>query len=357
MTKRWPRERIQGWYAEQPWLCGFNYLPHTAVNWIDMWQGDTFDAATIEAEFALAEQIGFNTLRTNLHSLVWHDDPAGLRSRIDRFLGIASRHGLRAMLCLFDDCGFSGQEPRLGAQGDPIPGVHNSRACASPGRAVVRDRTCWALLEDYVGDIVGHFRDDARVLAWDLYNEPGNNSVFGPFGLSSEAPLLPHSMDLVRSAFEWARGVEPVQPLTTGIFNPSWPEENAVLAELSDFVTFHNYLDLGLLQAQVAFLRSHGRPLMCTEWLARGLGSLPHTHLPYFKSERIGCYHWGLVNGRTQTHLPWPGLAGAVDATVWQHDLFHSDGRPYDTEELEVFRQVLGSRGVGDIRLQPPVRR
>lgn len=340
---RWPREKIAGWYAELPWLCGFNYLPQTAVNWIELWQAQTFDAATIERELTLAQDVGFNTLRTNLHSLIWLDDAAGLRSRLDRFLGIASQRGMSTMLCLFDDCGFSGQEPRLGPQGDPIPAVHNSRACASPGRAVVRDPAQWGPLEGYVKDVVGHFREDPRIVAWDLYNEPGNNWVFGASGSRTEASLLPQSIDLARLTFDWARSVGPVQPLTSGIFNPGWPEENAVLAELSDFVSFHNYSDLGLLGAQVDYLKQYGRPLICTEWMARGLGSLAHTHLPYFKSERIGCYHWGLVNGRTQTHLPWPGVETFGDPNVWHHDLFRADGRPYDDDELGAFRQALRS--------------
>ena len=36
------------------------------------------------------------------------------------------------MLCLFDDCEFSGEAPFWGAQPTPKPGVHNSRALGSP---------------------------------------------------------------------------------------------------------------------------------------------------------------------------------------------------------------------------------
>jgi hypothetical protein len=340
----WPRERIAEWYARQPWLCGFNYLPRTAINWIDLWQAESFDAGAITEELGWAHEVGFNTLRTNLHSLVWADDPAGLRARVDRVLGIAARQGMRTMFCLFDDCGFSGREPQLGPQGDPVPGVHNSGACASPGRAVVRDRRQWGGLEHYVKDIVGHFRDDARIVAWDVYNEPGNEASFLPRPtLGSGDPLLPHSLELLKASFSWAREMRPTQPLTVGVWNPGWPEENAVLLQLSDFVSFHNYAELSLLEAHVESLRSQGRPVVCTEWLARGLGSRVETHLPYFIRERIGCYHWGLVNGRTQTHLPWPGFESAYADGTWQHDLFHTDGTPYDAGELTVFRRALAT--------------
>lgn len=342
MMQRWSREQIAEWYERQPWLCGFNYLPRTAINWIELWQNESFDAGTIEQELGWAADVGFNTLRTNLHSLVWAEDRDGLRSRIDRFLGIAGRHGMRVMLCPFDDCGFSGHEPRLGAQGDPIPGVHNGGACASPGRTIVRNRQSWDLLEEYVTDVIGHFRDDERILAWDLYNEPGNESVFTAAGGSGqEDPLHPHSLELLKQSFVWARRVRPTQPLTSGIWNPALTDQTAILLETSDFPSFHNYFNLEVLTAQVEELKRHGRPLVCTEWLARTLDSRPATHLPYFERERIGCYHWGLVNGRTQTHLPWRGLGSLGDPGTWFHDLLHADGRPYDAEEIALFRRML----------------
>jgi hypothetical protein len=337
----WTREAAADWLARQPWLCGFNYLPRTAVNWIDQWQAETFDEATIAQELGWAAGIGFNTLRTNLHSLVWAADPAGLRARIDRFLGIAARHGIATMLCLFDDCGFSGEEPRLGPQGDPLPGVHNGRACASPGREVVRNRAEWDRLEGYVADVVGHFAEDSRVLAWDLYNEPGNDSVIRPGGgTPTTDALIPFSFDLAVQTFTWARAARPTQPLTTGVWHPAWPDVNARLIELSDVVSFHNYFNLETVRAQVENLEKHGRPLLCTEWLARSLGSRVATHLPYFAGKKIGCYHWGLVNGRTQTHLIWNGLEQLVQAGEWHHDLLHPDGTPYDAEEVALFERM-----------------
>jgi hypothetical protein len=341
--ERWPVERAARWYAGLPWLCGFNYLPRSAVNWTELWQGESFDPATIEQELGWAEGVGFGALRTNVQFLVWLADPAGLRERLDRFLGIAARSGMRTLLCLFDDCAFSGREPYLGRQDDPLPGIHNSGGAASPGREVVRDRSRWPDLERYVSDLVSHFRDDERVLGWDLYNEPGNEAVFTrEVGRDPRGPLVAHSMALAEASFGWARAAEPSQPLTTGIWNPRWVEHNRRLAELSDVVSFHHYLGLENLRDLVAELRRAGRPLLCTEWLARGLGSVPATHLPFFREQGIGCFHWGLVRGRTQTHLPWPGLERLARGGLWHHDLFQPDGTPYDAEEIAFFRAQLG---------------
>ncbi len=351
-SERWPAERAREWLEREGWLVGFNYLPRTAVNWTELWQEESFDLATIDQELGWARDIGLNALRTNLQFLVWRHDPAGLRARIDRFLGVAARHGIRVMLCPFDDCAFSGREPYLGRQSAPIPGIHNSGAAASPGRAVVRDRTRWPELESYLRDVVGHFRDDARIAAWDLYNEPGNDFVFtrevardATSAAEATAPLWRHSMDLARACFGWARASEPVQPLTAGVWSLQWQERESDLLALSDVTSFHSYMPLEMLAAQVTQIREDSRPLLCTEWLARGLGSQAATHLPYFAEQRIGCFHWGLVNGRTQTHLPWPGFEGLYADGRWHHDLLHLDGTPYDSAEIAEFRRWCARAG------------
>lgn len=342
-SARWSRERIDDWYARQPWIVGFNYLPRTAVNWTELWQAETFDLGTIEQELDWARELGFNALRTNLQYLVWKHDPAGLRARLDRFLGAAAARGMRTLLCPFDDCAFSGLEPYLGPQHQPLPGLHNSGAAASPGREVVRARAHWPDLERYVRDVVGHFRDDARLLAWDLYNEPGNQGVISrPVERHPEGPLWPHSMALAEACFDWARAAAPTQPLTSGVWSPRWRERELRLVELSDFTSFHHYLALPALSNHVDELRAFDRPLVCTEWLARSLGSLPSAVLPYFAKERIGCFHWGLVQGRTQTHLPWPGIPHP-DPALWHHDLLHPDGTPFDVAEIALFRAACST--------------
>jgi len=89
----------------------------------------------------------------------------------------------------------------------------------------------WAVLEGYTKGVVGFFRDDQRVLAWDLYNEPGNS------GYGSR------SLPLLESVFEWARTAAPRQPLTVGIWDESkeLAELNNLQAERSDIISFHSY--------------------------------------------------------------------------------------------------------------------
>jgi hypothetical protein len=342
---RWTHDRAWAWYDALPWLVGCNFIPSTAVNQLEMWQADTFDPATIDRELGWAQDLGLNTMRVFLHDLLWDDDAAGFTTRIDEYLSIASSHGIRTLFALFDDCWHGGA--KLGPQPLPVPGRHNSRWLQSPGDDAVDHPDTWGRLEAYVTGVIGRFANDERVLAWDLYNEVTNLMIDQslppderPAAVAAATERRPERMEshlrLFDLAFAWARAARPDQPLTAGTWFPD-SELNARIVQQSDVVTFHNYGDAPALERHIPRLRRHKRPLICTEWMARTLGSRIDTHLPIFRRERIGCYTWGLVNGKTQTHIPW--RPDPADAT-WFHDLLHADGAPYDEREAALIRQA-----------------
>jgi len=326
----WDKEKAREWYKSRPWLVGCNYFPASACNPTEMWQADTFDPAGIDRELGLAEGIGFNTVRTNLQYLAWAADPAGQKERLDRFLAIATRHGISTMVNFFDDCCHSWKQPWTGKQDEPRPGVHNSCWTPSPGHALVTDRSGWPGLEKYVGSLVKRFARDERVLCWDLYNEPGNWD-----GKEATLPLL-------EACFAWARAAGPAQPVTSGIWHPDMKAINAFLGRESDIVSFHDYNPLEETRRLVEDLAKLGRPLLCTEYMARTRGSRFETHLPFFKEKRIACYNWGLVNGRTQTQFPWGSPEGAPESAEWFHEIFRRDGTPYKVAEVELIRKITG---------------
>lgn len=350
-NSRWSLEQANEWYARQPWLVGCNFIPSNAINQLEMWQAETFDAAMIDSELGLAASIGFNTVRTFLHDLLWDADAVGLKKRLDCFLDIASHHGIRPILVIFDDCWNS--NPQLGSQPAPKPGIHNSGWVQSPGLDVVnRGPEAWERLERYVKDIITSFKDDERILFWDLYNEPGNSG-------NGEK-----SLPLVQSVFEWARAVNPSQPLSAGVWFDNQKLNEFQLAA-SDIITFHNYRPADHLQREIAQLKSQGRPVICTEWMARTCDSLVSTHLPVFASEHVGCVNWGLVSGKTNTIFQWLSLDDPMNPTllskaeaketesplVWFHDLFCADGTPYDRTEIELFKQYTSSHSGSFSRL------
>ncbi len=352
---RWTSEDARAWWAKKPWICGFNYLPSSAVNFLEMWHKDSFDRATISRELGWAADIGFNAIRVNLHALVWEHDRDGLIERLNWMMDEAKGHGILTVPCLFDDCGFGGSEPTYGPQPDPVPGVHNSHAVASPGRATVMDRGSWPTLEAYLRDIVSSFRDDDRVLFWDLYNEPGNRMIFESGGFSLyDAGLASHSLALVEAAFTWARDEWPTAPLTVGAWATPEPgsgdlpyqtEIDRRAMELSDIVTFHAYSNVAQVAGFIDYLARHDRPMLCTEWMARAVDSRIVDQLALYRDRGVGCFQWGFVKGRTQTHLPWPEAlvrqhGGQADRSVWFHDLLHEDGLPYDPEEIATIKDL-----------------
>ena len=338
----WSIERAAEWRARDGWRLGFNYVPSTAVNTTEFWQAETFDLPTIRRELTWAAELGFNACRVFLQYLVHVADPAGHLARLDAFLDAAGGLGLAVMPVLFDDCAFAGKQPHLGRQAEPVPGVHNSGWTPSPGSERVRDAAQWPALRGYVQDVLSALAKDERVNVIDLYNEPGN----GAMGSDSLA--------LLRAAFTWAREANPSQPLTAGPWSPELVDLNELMLAESDVTSFHSYEPLASVRDLARSLESSGRPLLCTEWMRRtphatstgGENSSIATLLPFFHESGISCYQWGLVNGRTQTHLPW-GLTNDLNPPTWFHDLLTADGRPHDSDEIEVIRRHAPRRSGG----------
>jgi hypothetical protein len=333
---RWTPGQAWDWYKQQPWLVGFNFVPSTACNTTEWWQRETFDPETIDRELGWASKLGFNTTRAFVQYLVWKHDPDGLKERFGRFLALAEKHGISVVPVLFDDCSFGDpvvREPYLGRQRDPIPGMILPSWTPSPGLKAVTDRAAWADLERYVKDVVGPYGRDKRVLMWDLYNEPGNSGMGN------------RSLPLVEATFAWAREAKPLQPLTMGPWGAP-AEISRRQLELSDIVSFHRYDNYAGLRDAIAQYKAHGRPVICTEWMARLQGSRWDTDLPLFRKEAVGCYSWGLVNGRTQCQFAWYHRKGTPEPKVWFHDLFRKDGTPYDPAEHEAIRKTAADKAI-----------
>lgn len=344
---RWSSERAQDWYKQIPWLAGCNFIPSTAINQLEMWQEETFDPTTIDRELEWAGQLGFNTVRVYLHDIPWRDDAEGFLQRIERFLKIAERHGIRPMFVIFD--GVWDPEPRAGAQRNPRPHVHNSGWVQSPGAAVLKDPRKAAELEPYVKGVIGRFRNDKRVLAWDLFNEP-ENSNRGSYPKTELPNKTEAAFHLLRLSFQWARQVRPRQPLTAAVWKGNWrdlknmPSIDRFMLEESDIITFHNYGELKGLRERIQELKRYGRPILCTEYMARTNGSTFDPILPLLKEEQIGAYNWGLVAGKSQTIYPWDSWRREYtsEPRVWFHDILRKDGTPFDSREVELIRRLTG---------------
>ncbi|WP_347302392.1 cellulase family glycosylhydrolase [Croceibacterium sp. TMG7-5b_MA50] len=341
----WTPAEAHGWYDRQPWLVGANYNPASAINQFEMWQAETWDPQRIDQELGWAQGIGMNTMRVYLHNMLWEDDAEGLKRRMEEFLTIAARHNIRPMFVLFDSCWDP--NPVSGPQRPPIPGVHNSGWMQAPGAARLADRSQYDKLEAYVKDVVGHFANDERVLAWDVWNEPNN-------GGGGNYPETPNKTRLVAGllddVFAWARSADPTQPLTSGLWiGESWDKRDTLDAveriqvSQSDVNSFHDYNWPEQFERRANQMLSYGRPVLCTEYMARGNGSTFDGSLPVGKRMNIAMINWGFVDGKSQTRLPWDSWKKPYtfdEPTIWFHEVFRNDGTPYRQAETDLIRRL-----------------
>ena len=328
---RWTLERAQAWGKANPWYCGFNHVPANAINDVDIWQKGMFSPDAIRKEFKLATSLGFNCVRIFLQYKVYEDDPVWFLRAFERYLQLADEAKLKVMPVLFDDCKFGpATDPELGRQTDPLPGWGMWGWVPSPGHTMVVDTRTHGRLEEYLKAVILHHRDDPRIFAWDLYNEP--TFAMGRFGH--------YSLALVRKCFAWAREINPSQPLTVCRWNNDGKVNDLVLNE-SDIITFHCYQPLAGSRQVMDEMLKQRRPVICTEWLLRTNGCDIPRLIPLYRDAGVGCMLWGLVNGKAQTHLPnghfTPNFKGP-----WKHDLFRSDHTPYDAGDLEIIKKATG---------------
>ena len=325
--ERWSKEKAHAWYAEHDWITGANFIPSTAINQLEMWQEDTFDRQTIDRELGYAAGIGFNTMRVYLHSLAYKADHEGFKKRVNTYLSLADKHKIKTILVLFDD--VWDPNPKVGKQRAPKPGVHNSGWMQDPGYPASKDDADSAELKTYVQDIIATFKNDDRVLLWDLYNEPGNS------GKKTE------SLPLLKNVFAWARAVHPSQPLSAGLWDWSFIELNAFQAQHSDIITYHDYESPDWHRRVIELLKSHDRPMICTEYMARTRNSRFSNTLPMLAEYNIGAINWGLVNGKTNTIYAWDTpIESGAEPVEWFHDIFRKDGTPYRQDEIDLIKKL-----------------
>jgi hypothetical protein len=326
--QRWTKEKADKWYAEHKWISGANFLPSNAINQLEMWQESTWDPKTIDRELGYAQGVGFNTMRVFLHSVAYKADPKGFKKRMGEYLDIADKRGISTMFVFFDDCW--NPNPAAGRQPEPKPGIHNSGWMQDPGYPDVEHANDKEL-EAYVKDILKTFTNDKRILLWDLYNEPGNSNK----GLKS--------LPLLKNVFKWAREANPSQPISAGLWNWNLAEYNTFQAQNSDIITYHFYEDIDGHKRIINMLKTHDRPMICTEYMARTKNNSFYNHMALLKEQNVGAINWGLVAGKSNTIYAWSTPVPSGDEPdIWFHDVFRQDGTPYRQDEVSIIKKLNG---------------
>lgn len=350
---RWSVEKSWEWYNSRPWMRGCNYMSADCANRIDQWQELGFEERfkTTEEELALMQKTGYNTVRLIIEYVVWKEEHDGFMERFERYISLCYKYGMTCMIVLANDCMPPKTErwkmPYVGEQHYDW-GYHGGRKHSQhglhnkPAPHFYLDEP--ESREDYfrmVTEIVTKYKDDERICVWDVYNEPGN-SLRGEITLPNLAKM-----------FEIVRACNPVQPVVCDPLIVSGDESvpltdiSKFALENSDIICYHSYDEYEIHLRLIKRLKTYGRPLMCTEWLARCIGNDVFSVFPLFYMEKIGCYNWGFVFGKYQTYEPWEsnweryynGTVTNVDFTKWFHDLYRPSHRPYDPKEIELIQR------------------
>ncbi len=339
-TLPWSTEKINDWYSNHPWPVGCNYIPQYAINQLEMWQAESFDPAIIDRELSWAGKLGFNTVRVFLHQLLWEQGSREFLERMDVFLTIASTYNIKTMFVLFD--AVWNPFPKAGKQAAPKQHVHNSGWVQCPGYDVLNDPSKYDELYNYVFGVVDHFKNDSRVLIWDLFNEPDNMNLASYKDDNYALHKAELSMALLAKTIGWVRSINPIQPITMAPWQFDWSDAAKLTAldnymfTQSDIISFHCYEEKNGMESRIKDLKRYNRPILCTEYMARPLNSTFQEILPVLKKHNVGAYNWGFVAGKSQTHCPWDSWQQlyTVEPPVWFHDVYRPDGEPYDKDEV-----------------------
>ena len=350
IAQRWSEEKAWEWHRYQGWMAGTNFNPSTAINQLEFFQAETFDLETIDKELSWSAELGMKLHRVYLHNLLWEQDSLGFLSRLDSYLETANKYQIKTLLVLLDDVWHP--EPQLGKQPEPTPFVHNSGWVQAPGAAILGDSLRHGELKNYVKGVVSHFAQDPRVVGWDLYNEPDNVATQPGYAELELKDKYTYTFALLKKVVRWAREVNPSQPLSIGLWkgDPAlWgtPEKmrplERFMVENSDVISFHSYDNPQVTQQKIRELKKYNRPLLCTEYLARGNGSTFDSILPLFKENEIHAINWGFVAGKTNTIFPWSSWTTAFDSMpkVWHHDIYRTDKSPFSEAEITLLKTIL----------------
>lgn len=350
---RWSEKRVWEWYHARTWIRGCNYMSADCANRIDQWQEYGFEERleTTKKEFALMSELGFNSIRIVPEFIVWEQKHDGFMERFERYVSLADEYGISCMVVLGNDCVPPYEEAmkrmHLGEQHVDW-GYHGGRKVsqhgefAGAGYCILDDPAYTEKYYDFVRELVKTYKDDPRILIWDVYNEPGNSK--------RKSMSLPY----LKKFFEIIRGIDPIQPLTVGIWSQTENFDELLEIEKygmehSDIISYHNYSSYENNVRELKALKKFGRPILNTEWLNRCMGNTIEALFPLFYLEEVGCYNWGLVAGKYQTYEPhniiWdeyqknPDKFRDFDFTKWFHDLYRPSHNPYDPKEIELIKR------------------
>lgn len=354
MNRKWTLEEINSWYNSYPWLTGSNFLPSNVVNRLDMYQSYKSDEhlECADKELALHAENGFNTVRLWLNFDCYYLEKEKYLDILEKYIALCAKHNQYVMLVLTHEEDLPWEEKfipvKLGEQTRYY--THFNRDYKTYLEMTPYKKHYYEYEElrpiflEMIEVIVKKYRNDPRIFAWNLYNEPG-------------ITLHERAIPILDALFSLVRSLDPIQPLSADVWTDvdekgiPLNKEEAHAMELSDFISFHSYNKINSFKRKVLAIKNNdSRPIFMTEWLNRVNHNNVEDVYPFLKENNIAAYCWGFVNGDTYTDEPWEILWDEYeksedfdyDMSKWQHNLFRKNHRPYDPKEMKLIRKLNG---------------
>lgn len=245
---------------------GAIYIPARAYNAYQAWQH--YDHDTTRRDVKFARSLNLNALRVWLSYEFWLHEPHELQRCFVDFLNVCSAAEIRVMPVLFEGDGVEPTHPNI-VDTNPL----RASDMLSPSTAVVRNRRLWHKPLQFVDWFMQHFRNDRRLLAIELNNEP--------FGQARH--LFAHAM-MAHAAKD--RGSIPLSIGGTNLAqSKAFIDAGAdILQTHPDFPASRGQMEKVIQRALAAEKTLH-RPVWLSEWQRVRSGASGWGHKPLGKNE------------------------------------------------------------------------
>jgi len=271
-------------------IRGFNYFASYASTLEEMW--GNYKQEVWSYEMAIARRAGANTIRFWLSPKVYGRNPKQFLRNLEQALSAARDNNLLCIPVLFNAWRTSRPEWAVGH-------ITAEDMCAEKRKG----------FERYVRAVVSRFKDDQRVLMWEICNEP-----------DLYADLQPFAVEFCEHWYEFIKRIGARQPVTIGL---------ASVANLERFVHCQDILNFHFYDTEEVAIRRviqiakdvswrYGKPVFCSETGTARSNQLEHRRNVELQTRLLEENDIGFI-------LPWLVRAKAAD-TCPERSLPHGLG-------------------------------
>lgn len=309
-------------------IRGAVYIPYEAYNAPQLWKN--FNLAETRRDFGYAREIHLNALRIWASYEYWQMQPDRFKASFDQMLGAAHEAGIRILISLFEEDGVRPTPENMWAT-NPATAFD----IQSPGLAITasQDRRLWEKPRSFLKWFMENYRNDDRLLAIEVMNEPNGREV--PFA---------------KSMFMTAKSMQGTVPLTIG--NDSVKHALQYIPLGLDVIEFHDNFPVtprgfeSAITNALAVGQANHLPVWLTEWqrLRTGGSGWGKTRIsgaeampdyaslaPIVHKYPIGNFFWSLMIKRA--YLPSQRMHGTVNGLFWP------DGSVWSLEDARAIAQ------------------